>query len=98
MRSTAPIVLRPVLGQFASPYFVLGRQQRSTYTHVRLALLAPSGLVRLATRPSPLGRGGADTDKDARSRLETLAEIASHPERDEDPVLAVVGREDGLLE
>src|SRR5438552_16803029 len=41
-----------VLGQFASPYFVLGRQQRSTYTHVRLALLALSGLVWLATWPS----------------------------------------------
>jgi hypothetical protein len=31
---------------------VLGRQQRSTYTNVRLALLAPSGLVWLATWPS----------------------------------------------
>src|SRR5713226_2984617 len=40
---------KTVLGQFASPYFVLGRQQRSTYTHVRLALLASSGLVWLAT-------------------------------------------------
>src|SRR5713101_7947183 len=51
MRSTAPILLQPVLGQFASPYFVLGRQQRSTYIQVLLALLAPSGLVWLATWP-----------------------------------------------
>src|SRR5207237_7586784 len=42
--------------------------------------------------------GAAHTDKDAPSRLDTLAEIASQAERDEDPVLAVVGREDGLLE
>ncbi len=41
-----------VLGQFTSPYFVLGRQRRSTYTYVRLAPLAPSGLVWLATWPS----------------------------------------------
>src|SRR5262249_5238372 len=42
----------PALGQFASPYFVLGRLQRSTYIQVRLALQAPSGLVWLATWPS----------------------------------------------
>src|SRR5713226_8877305 len=41
-------------GPIASPYFVLGRQRRSTYTHVRLASLAPSGLVWLATWPSTL--------------------------------------------
>ena len=55
------------LGQFASPDLlsprlaaeplnsnghVLGRQRRSTYTHVRFAPLAPSGLVWLATWPS----------------------------------------------
>src|SRR6266852_9897369 len=42
---------RGALGQFASPYFVLGRLQRSTYIPVRLALQAPSGLVWLATLP-----------------------------------------------
>src|SRR6266852_2540772 len=36
---------------FSSKRHVLGRQQRSTYTHVRLALLAPSGLVWRATWP-----------------------------------------------
>src|SRR5207247_1290315 len=39
-----------VLGRFASPDLVLGRPRRST--RVRLASLAPSGLVWLATRPS----------------------------------------------
>src|SRR5439155_20293240 len=41
-----------VLGRFASPCFVLGRQRRSAAQRVRLASLAPSGLVWLATRPS----------------------------------------------
>jgi hypothetical protein len=44
-------------GQFASPYFVLGRRQPSTYTHVRLGLTTPSGLVWLATCPG-IGLGG----------------------------------------
>src|SRR6266540_7002252 len=47
-----------VLDQVASPYFVLGRQQPSTYTHVRLGLLLPSGLVWLAIWPGTL-RGHA---------------------------------------
>src|SRR5437867_5030075 len=41
-----------VLGRFASPCFVLGRQRRSAAQRVRLASLAPSGLVWLAARPS----------------------------------------------
>src|SRR2546422_9413095 len=62
-----------VLGQFASPYqlssrlaagplsskcHVLGRQQRSTYIQVRLALLAPSGVVVRAEGRSPEARAG----------------------------------------
>src|SRR5262249_50362064 len=43
-----------VPGQLTSPYFVLGRQQPSTYTHVRLGLLPPSGLVWLAIWPGTL--------------------------------------------
>src|SRR6266852_1716197 len=73
MRSTAPILLQPVLGQFASPYqlsprltagpfgsksHVLGRQQRSTYIQVRLALLAPSGVAVRAEGRSPEARAG----------------------------------------
>jgi len=42
---------RVMPGRLTSPYFVLGRQRCSTYTHVRLASLTPSGLVWLATRP-----------------------------------------------
>ena len=38
-------------GRLTSPYFVLGRQQPSTYTYVRLGLLPPSGLVWFAIRP-----------------------------------------------
>src|SRR5437867_5270016 len=45
-----------VLGRFASPCFVLGRQRRSAAQRVRLASLAPSGLVWLATRPSTRGK------------------------------------------
>ena len=37
-----------------SPYFVLGRQHPSTYTHVRLGLLPPSGLVWLVIWPGTL--------------------------------------------
>ncbi len=37
-----------------SPYFVLGRPQPSPYTHVRLGLRPPSGLVWLAIWPGTL--------------------------------------------
>jgi hypothetical protein len=37
-----------VPAQLTSPYFVLGRRGRSTYTLVRLPAAAPSGLVWLA--------------------------------------------------
>src|SRR3989442_14925918 len=50
--SSLPERVKRALGRFTSPYFVLGRQRGSTYTYVRLAALAPSGLVWLATRPS----------------------------------------------
>src|SRR6266849_2301079 len=62
-----PTIQVKVLGQFASPYFVLGRQQRSTYTHVRLALLAPSGLVWLATWPSAVSSWEVRVDRAARA-------------------------------
>jgi tetratricopeptide (TPR) repeat protein len=51
-RDLRPSLLVP--DQLTSPYFVLGRQQPSTYTHVRLVLLPPSGLVWLATWPDAL--------------------------------------------
>src|SRR5207244_1203726 len=54
-RSLADPANLPVRGRFASPDFALGRQRRSTAQRVRLASLAPSGLVWLATRPSPQG-------------------------------------------
>src|SRR5882672_11828337 len=55
-RAPAPrSIQRLVPGQLTSPYFVLGRQQPSTYTHVRLGLLPPSGLVWLVIWPGTLG-------------------------------------------
>src|SRR6266852_8879812 len=48
--------------------------------------------------PVPSARSGTDTHEHTGPGFQALAEIASHPERDEDPVLAVVGCEDGLLQ
>jgi len=53
------------MSQFASPYFVLGRRQPSTYTHVRLGLptiisglaLSRFSLSRLVSRLGSILRG-----------------------------------------
>jgi len=48
-----------VPAQLTSPYFVLGRQQPSTYTYVRIRLLPPSGLVWLVIWPGTLRACGS---------------------------------------
>ncbi len=56
-RTVAGVTGGPFLA-LTSPYFVLGRPQPSPYTHVRLGLRPPSGLVWLAIWPGTL-RGHA---------------------------------------